>query len=68
MRIRRRIRFNLKSIREVVFWKISSISRWTNSDGNVYMPNAYVNGANRNFNLNDFRNQLNSNYGVLVLG
>ena len=40
---------------------------WTNpDDGNVYVPNVNVNGANRNFNLNDFRNQLNSNYGVLV--
>jgi hypothetical protein len=51
----------------VVIWTISDIFRWTNPDGNVYVPYANVNGVNRNFNLNDFRNQLNSNYGVLVL-
>lgn len=50
----------------MVFRKISDIFRWTNPDGNVYVPYVNVNGANRNFNLNDLRNRLNSNYGVLV--
>ena len=46
---------------------ILGIFRWTNPDGNVSVPYANVNGANRNFNLNDFRYPLNSYYGVLVL-
>lgn len=45
---------------------IFGIIRWTNPDGNVYVPYANVNGANRNFNLNDFHNQLDSNYVILV--
>ncbi len=42
------------------------IFRWTNPDGNIVVPYANVNGAYRNFNLNDLRNQLNSGSGVLV--
>ncbi len=42
-------------------------TRLRNSDDNVLVPYAYVNGANRNFNLNNFRNQPNSNDGVLVV-
>src|SRR3990167_9233074 len=52
------------------FWvlTISEDSRWTDSDGGVYVPGAYVDGAYRDFDLSDFRHQLLSGCGVLVLG
>ena len=57
---------------EVAKWSgwvlaISEDSRWSFPDGFVVVPYAYVLGAYRLFDLDDFRNQFDSIYGVLVL-
>ena len=57
---------------EVAKWgwvdALSEDSRWTDSGGNVGVPCAYVDGADRDFLLFVFRDQMYSDYGVLVLG
>ena len=45
---------------------ISEDSRWSRPGGYVVVPYANVNGSNRNFDLYDFRDQLNSRNGILV--
>lgn len=47
---------------------ISEDSQWSGPDGFVYVPRAGVGGTYRRFALGDFRRQLRSSYGVLVLG
>lgn len=48
---------------------ISEDSRWARPGvGYVVVPDVCVGGASRLFSLRDFRHQLNSVYGVLVLG
>jgi len=47
---------------------ISQDSRWADSDGCVCVPIACVFGGGRDFDLDGFRRQLDSDYGVLVLG
>jgi hypothetical protein len=46
---------------------ISEDSRWTVSDGNVFVPCAHMFGAIRYFFMHDFRLRLSSHCGVLVV-
>lgn len=47
---------------------ISEDSQWSRPDGCVCVPSACVAGTRPDFNLLVFQNQLDSRYGVLVLG
>ena len=52
--------------RYVLVIALSEASRWTASDGDVFVPYAFVIGANRYFSLCGFRDQFGSNPRVLV--